>query len=355
MPQKDVDRSEQIVDTTWEFDYSRLGDLQRTQLFTQFAGEEENTQSCLGYAPFSADPSDVKTTDWQAAGSSGTDAFIKLQAYAMPCGMDFYKNDNSSWKGYATYTRPFSTERCIAYSWTFNAMAVNLNVPVLDEFVFSLPKPNLKFEVIFCFPNYGFLAWYGAELSQWELSITIFSTEVLRVKYRFFSYGAGIDQRTQVTTAKGMGASKDIMFGNLRSLLQENNTVNSSQSKRGKSKRQGHWHRNLTMRTLRMEAGRCRTPFRCLVASKPSPEAAASFRPQHSGSKLSRLRLLQGTRPVVDEVLHGSRAQRKLRGRSFHDRFRRMSLSQAEALFEGCLQRKSVQHYADPPPKRDQV
>ena len=284
----------------FSFEFGLNGEVERTELITQFGGKEDHTQSCLGYAPKRADRNGtgVAPEDWE---EQTPDELIELVPYAMPCTLDYYQNQTNTkaWQGYAPFTRVFALEKCMTFNQQFNFGSFNLPVPILQGWTFELPEPNFAIEVGLCFP------WFGnsvGRFSQMELAITLLSVEVGRFTLRWNNFVNNPDFRFQATTIKNTFIWPDIIDGNLRSgdvrgtpisLLQEAKPQAASNSSRKSRpprppRPSGMWQRDLTFTSLRMD--------------------------NRSG------------KPVVDQVYRNSHALKKLGGHGF--RHRKASLRQ---------------------------
>ena len=166
----------------FSFDFGLNGEVERTELITQFGGKEDHTLSCLGYAPKRANlETGVQPEDWK---ETEPDEFIELTPFAMPCGLDYYQDTTKTkdWQGFAPFTRVFAVEKCMTFNQQFNFGSFSLGVAALGDWKFELPEPNIALEVGLCFP------WSGNQvlglLSQLELAITVVAVEVIRFTWR---------------------------------------------------------------------------------------------------------------------------------------------------------------------------
>ena len=255
----------------FSFDFGLNGEVERTELITQFGGKEDHTLSCLGYAPKHANlESGVQPEDWK---ETKPDEFIELTPFAMPCGLDYYQDTTKTkdWQGFAPFTRVFAVEKCMTFNQQFNFGSFSLGVAALGDWKFELPEPNIAFEVGLCFP------WSGNQvlglLSQLELAITVVAVEVIRFTWRWNDFTDGNDFRFQASELKSTFIWPDVLEGNLRGgagprgtpiVLQQKaeekkaeeapkSTTNSSSRAPRPPRSAGMWQRDLTFRSLRME------------------------------------------------------------------------------------------------------
>ncbi|CAE7227516.1 unnamed protein product [Symbiodinium sp. KB8] len=101
-----------------------------SKLITQFGGRETDTSSCLAFAPQSRRSRKTRS-DWQV---SNKDDFIKLEPYAVPCGVGWMKSNPTKWEGgsdlepwecpfvatfggYAFYTSELAIEKCLTVTY----------------------------------------------------------------------------------------------------------------------------------------------------------------------------------------------------------------------------------------------
>eukprot|EP00439_Symbiodinium_sp_Y106_P039597 s1137_g4.t2 len=191
----------------FSFEFGQDGFLETQELMTQFGAREENTKSCLGYAPTRGDRTDagfdlsnVQPADWQ---QQFPNEYIELTPYAMPCNTDYYQDNARAWQGYAVFNRKTTLEKCMTFNQQFNIGTFQLPAGIFQGWKFELPVPNIALEVQLCFP------WFGISLgriSQIEIALILVDVEVLRLTWRWNNFGTG-DFRLQTDVARGPKAS----------------------------------------------------------------------------------------------------------------------------------------------------
>ncbi|CAE7661472.1 unnamed protein product, partial [Symbiodinium necroappetens] len=120
-----------------------------------FGGRETDTSSCLAFAPQSRRSRKTRS-DWQV---SNKDDFIKLEPYAVPCGVGWMKSNPTKWEGgsdlkpwecpfvatfggYAFYTSELAIEKCLTVTYKMsNKVDVSSK---LNRFVSPWPDMALR-------------------------------------------------------------------------------------------------------------------------------------------------------------------------------------------------------------------
>lgn len=153
-----------------------------SKLITQFGGRETDTSSCLAFAPQSRRSRKTRS-DWQV---SNKDDFIKLEPYAVPCGVGWMKSNPTKWEGYAFYTSELAIEKCLTVTYKMNAQPVLAFVGGLQFDV--MPGPLASVDAQVCWPRGN---PDGMDLTQLKTvirscGVTLFS-RTLRLSKRFGS------------------------------------------------------------------------------------------------------------------------------------------------------------------------
>jgi len=153
-----------------------------SKLITQFGGRETDTSSCLAFAPQSRRSRKTRS-DWQV---SKKDDFIKLEPYAVPCGVSWMKSNPTKWEGYAFYTSELAIEKCLTVTYKMNAQPVLAFVGGLQFDVMPGPLASVDAQVCWPLGNPD-----GMDLTQLKTvirscGVTLFS-RTLRLSKRFGS------------------------------------------------------------------------------------------------------------------------------------------------------------------------